>query len=294
MLWYHDHAMGTSRLNLYAGLMGVYLLRDEQEARLKLPAGRFELPLVLYDRIFDHEGQLYYPVSPDPEHPWTDEVAGDAMVVNGRVQPFCEVEPRRYRLRVLNAANARFFRLGLSDGSQFLQIGADQGLLPGPVRLTSLLLAPGERADLIVDFAARRGERILLTNGAFQMMQFRVGSTPMPDSSQVPGTLRPLVSLPETRGTKASDDSERVQGACRQPNGHVAQPDAMAHAGDRDVEARLLRDLVPGQSHRRYPPHSSPPRTLPGNGSPVIRSRRLPAAKRYAALCRGCSWAESQ
>ena len=202
MLWYHDHAMGTSRLNLYAGLMGVYLLRDEQEARLKLPAGRFELPLVLYDRIFDHEGQLYYPVSPDPEHPWTDEVAGDAMVVNGRVQPFCEVEPRRYRLRVVNAANARFFRLGLSGGSQFLQIGADQGLLPGPVRLTSLLLAPGERADLIVDFAAMRGERILLTNGAFQMMQFRVGSAPVPDSSQVTGTLRPVVSLPETAAVR--------------------------------------------------------------------------------------------
>jgi spore coat protein A len=200
MLWYHDHAMGTSRLNLYAGLMGVYLLRDEQEARLKLPAGRFELPLVLYDRIFDHEGQLYYPVSPDPEHPWTDEVAGDAMVVNGRVQPFCEVEPRRYRLRVVNAANARFFRLGLSGGSQFLQIGADQGLLPGPVRLTSLLLAPGERADLIVDFAAMRGERILLTNGAFQMMQFRVGSAPVPDSSQVTGTLRPVV--PETAAVR--------------------------------------------------------------------------------------------
>jgi spore coat protein A len=197
MLWYHDHAMGTSRLNLYAGLMGVYLLRDEQEARLKLPAGRFELPLVLYDRIFDHEGQLYYPVSPDPEHPWTDEVAGDAMVVNGRIQPFCEVEPRRYRLRLLNAANARFFRLGLSDGSQLLQIGADQGLLPAPVRLNSLLLAPGERADLIVDFAAMRGKRILLTNGAFQMMQFRVGSTPVPDSSQIPGTLRPGVTLPE-------------------------------------------------------------------------------------------------
>jgi spore coat protein A len=118
-------------------------------------------------------------------------VAGDAMAVNGRVQPFCEVEPRRYRLRVLNAANARFFRLGLSNGSQFLQIGADQGLLPDPVRLTSLLLAPGERADLIVDFAGMRGERILITNGAFQMMQFRVGSTPISDSSQVPGTLRP-------------------------------------------------------------------------------------------------------
>ncbi len=146
----------------------------------------FELPLVLYDRIFDHQGQLFYPVSPHPEHPWMDEVAGDAMVVNGRVQPFFEVEPRRYRLRVLNAANARFFRLGLSNGASFRQIGADQGLLPAPVELATLLLAPGERADLIVDFAPIRGERIQLTNGAFQMMQFRVSSRALPgDGSPV-------------------------------------------------------------------------------------------------------------
>jgi spore coat protein A len=196
MLWYHDHAMGTSRLNLYAGLAGVYLLRDEHEQKLNLPSGNFELPLVLYDRIFDTQGQLFYPVSPDPQHPWMDEVVGDAMVVNGRVQPFYEVEPRRYRLRVLNAANARFFRLGFSNGASFQQIGADQGLLPAPVRLSTLLLAPGERADLVVDFAPMRGERIQLTNGAFQMMQFRVSSTPATDSSQVPGTLLPRAPLP--------------------------------------------------------------------------------------------------
>jgi spore coat protein A len=195
MLWYHDHAMGTSRLNLYAGLMGVYLLRDAHEEQLNLPSGNFEVPLVLYDRIFDHQGQLFYPVSPDPAHPWMDEVVGDAMVVNGRVQPFFEVEPRRYRLRVLNAANARFFRLGLSNGVSFHQIGADQGLLPAPVQLATLLLAPGERADLIVDFAPMRGERIQLTNGAFQMMQFRVASATAPDSSRVPDILQPGPSL---------------------------------------------------------------------------------------------------
>ncbi len=202
MLWYHDHAMGTSRLNLYAGMMGVYLLRDDHEAHLNLPAGGYELPLVLYDRIFDQEGQLFYPVSPDPEHPWTDEVVGDAMLVNGRVQPFHEVEPRRYRLRVLNGANARFFRLGLSNGASFLQIGADQGLLPAPVRLTTLLLAPGERADVIVDFADMRGERIVLTNGAFQTMQFRVASTPVQDRSHVPDALLPGVRVPTTAAAR--------------------------------------------------------------------------------------------
>jgi spore coat protein A len=189
MLWYHDHAMGTSRLNLYAGMMGAYLLRDAHEDSLKLPSGEYELPMILYDRIFDHEGQLFYPVSANPDHPWMDEVAGDAMVVNGRVQPFHVVEPRRYRLRVLNAANGRFFRLGLSNGAQFVQIGADQGLLPESVTLALLQLAPGERADVIVDFGKMRGERVALTNGAFPMMQFRVGGTATEDQSQVPRTL---------------------------------------------------------------------------------------------------------
>ena len=195
MLWYHDHAMGTSRLNLYAGLMGVYLLRDAHEDQLNLPAGSHELSLVLYDRLFDHEGQLFYPISPDPDHPWTDEVAGDAMLVNGRIQPFHQVEPRRYRLRLLNASNARFFRLGLSNGASLLQIGADQGLLPAPVKLTTLLLAPGERADVIVDFSSMRGERLQLTNGPFQMMQFRVSSAPAADRSHVPGRLLTVAPL---------------------------------------------------------------------------------------------------
>jgi spore coat protein A, manganese oxidase len=205
MLWYHDHAMGTNRLNLYAGMVGVYLLRDSHEESLNLPQGNYELPLILYDRIFDRDGQLFYPVSPYPEHPWVDEVFGDAMVVNGRVQPFHEVEPRRYRLRVLNAANARFFRLGLSNGASFQQIGADQGLLPAPVKLTTLLLAPGERADLVVDFASMRGEQVILTNGPFQMMEFRVGSTSTQDESHVPDVLLPVTRLPETSAARTRE-----------------------------------------------------------------------------------------
>jgi spore coat protein A len=103
---------------------------------------------------------------------------------------------------VLNAANGRFFRLRLSNGAGFLQIGADQGLLPAPVKLAALHLAPGERADLIVDFAPMRGERITLTNGAFKMVQFRVGSTPAQDTSRVPETLLPINPLPETSAAR--------------------------------------------------------------------------------------------
>lgn len=93
-LWYHDHAMGINRLNVYAGLFGLFLIRDAVENGLGLPAGKFEIPLVLCDRLFDQEGQFLYPVSPDPKHLWVPEVFGDAVLVNGKISPYCEVEPR--------------------------------------------------------------------------------------------------------------------------------------------------------------------------------------------------------
>jgi len=90
------------------------------------------------------------------------EFFGDAFLVNGKLFPFLQVEPRKYRFRVLNGANGRFFHLSLSNGQDFHQIGTDQGLLPAPVSLDHLLLAPSERADLVVDFAGHAGEQIVL------------------------------------------------------------------------------------------------------------------------------------
>jgi len=101
MLWYHDHTLGITRLNMYAGLFGVFVIRDQFEDGLNLPKGKYEIPLTLYDRSFDREGQLFYPVSPDPESPWVPEVFGDAILVNGKLFPYLEVEPRKYRFRVL-------------------------------------------------------------------------------------------------------------------------------------------------------------------------------------------------
>ena len=93
-LWYHDHAMGLNRLNIYAGLVGMMLLRDEREDSLGLPNGRYEIPLMLYDRNFSVDGQLYYPTSGIPGHPWVPEFDGDAILINGKIRPYVEVEPR--------------------------------------------------------------------------------------------------------------------------------------------------------------------------------------------------------
>jgi spore coat protein A, manganese oxidase len=201
-LWYHDHAMGINRLNIFAGLMGVFVIRDEVEAALNLPSGKYDIPLVICDRTFDLEGQLYYPVSGTPGAPWITEFFGETMLVNGRVFPYLEVEPRKYRFRILNGANGRFFHLSLSNGQPFHQIGTDTGLLPSPVELRSLLLAPAERADIIVDFSAYGGKPITLNSDAFNIMQFRVSPAEAKDTSALPDRLRPVPPTPQSEAVK--------------------------------------------------------------------------------------------
>ena len=201
-LWYHDHAMGINRLNIYAGMFGLYLIRDDFEDAFNLPKGAFEIPLTICDRLLQQDGQLDYPVSGDPARPWVPEVFGDVMMVNGKAFPFLNVEPRKYRFRVLNASNGRFLHLSLSNEQSFHQIGTDQGLLPAPVRLERSLLAPGERADLVIDFTEHAGEEIVLENDSFLVMQFRVGRMQARDTSSLPGTLRPVPKTPESAAVK--------------------------------------------------------------------------------------------
>lgn len=196
-LWYHDHAMGLNRLNMYAGLFGMAILHDETEAALGLPSGKYEVPLILFDRNFTADGQLFYPTSGDPEHPWVSEFEGDAILINNKIRPYFEVEPRLYRFRLLNTANSRFFQLSLSGGHKFYQIGSDQGLLSAPLPMSNLLLAPAERADVLIDFSSLAGQKLHMVNAALQVLEFRVaaGSSTAPTHS-IPSTLRPVARTP--------------------------------------------------------------------------------------------------
>jgi spore coat protein A len=201
-LWYHDHAMGLNRLNIYAGLFGAALVRDSTEDALRLPSGRYEVPLLLCDRILTAEGQLFYPTSGDPGHPWVPEFDGDAVLVNQKIRPFLEVEPRLYRLRIVNAANSRFFNLALSGQHPFHQIGSDQGLLAAPVTLTRLSLAPAERADLLVDFSPFASQNVQLQNGVLDLLQFRVAAASRPQAAHsLPTSLRSIARTPESSAT---------------------------------------------------------------------------------------------
>ena len=198
LLWYHDHAMGINRLNIYAGLLGLHVVRDDIEETLHLPSGKYEIPLVICDRDLRKDGQLSYPVSADPEHPWVPEVFGELHLVNGKIFPFHEVEPRKYRLRVLNGANGRFYRLSFSESVDMHQIGSDQGLLSAPVKVTYVQLAPGERADLVVDFSQSRGAKIVLKSDSFELMQFKVSKAKVSDTSVLPAALRPIARIAES------------------------------------------------------------------------------------------------
>jgi FtsP/CotA-like multicopper oxidase with cupredoxin domain len=207
-LWYHDHTLGMTRVNVYAGPAGFYLVRELKDALLGLPGPAplpgldpngnplvrrltREIPIVIQDRSFNRDGSLFYPdnrdffegleprtlakkvgieFSPvddsDIAPIWNPEFFGNTMVVNGKTWPRLEVERRKYRLRLLNGSNSRFLILRF-EGEQlpFHQIGAEQGFLPAPVTLTRLLMAPAERADVIVDFSqVPAGTRIVLQN----------------------------------------------------------------------------------------------------------------------------------
>ena len=202
MLWYHDHAMGINRLNIYAGLFGLTFVRDNVEDGLNLPSGKYEVPLTLFDRLITPEGQLHYPIAEKPGAPWVPEVFGDAILVNGKLFPYLEVEPRKYRLRVLNASNGRFYHLSFQNGLAFHQIGTDQGLLPAPIAVKSLMLAPAERVDVVVDFSDSRGEQIVLKNDSFTVMQFRVSANKVSDESSLPAELRPVPKIPESEAVR--------------------------------------------------------------------------------------------
>ena len=234
--WYHDHAMGITRLNVYAGMAGFYFIRDAEESSLNLPAGDYEIPLLFQDRSFYDDGSLYYPEGPGPVEDPLATLPGDfpseasqvpvfradANLVNGVVWPYMEVEPRKYRFRMLNGANSRSYDLTLEpqDGAageniSFSQIGSDGGLLSSVANRPSINLAPADRADVVVDFSQfSPGETILLRNSdpyastgtTDEVMQFRIKDLAGPDTSDLPNALSSI-----TRYTQEEIDNAPVR-----------------------------------------------------------------------------------
>jgi spore coat protein A, manganese oxidase len=204
-IWFHDHALGITRLNVYMGLAGLYLIRDAAENALGLPAGAYEIPLVIQDRKFRADGSLVYPAT------WDEHFFGDTIIVNGKVWPYLIVNQGKYRFRIVDGSTSRAYTLALSSGGTIYQIGSDGGMLPAPVPLSELTLLPGERADVIIDFASyTNGAEVLLTNGAPAPFPGSPGAGVIPyvmkfivtniigHTAPLPATLRSIGRLYET------------------------------------------------------------------------------------------------
>jgi FtsP/CotA-like multicopper oxidase with cupredoxin domain len=229
-LWYHDHAHGRTSRTLYYGLLAFYVLEDDLERDLELPAGDYDVPVVLADHAFNRDGSFRYQENVDLGF------RGDTLIVNGVVSPRMRVERRRYRFRFLNASNGRTYALRLGRGRRMVQIAGDGGLLQRPVSRTRVPLHPAERADIVIDFADfSPGSEIVLHNtdgqgGTVPVMRFDVARGGSEDF-RVPRTLRPREPLP------ASNASRRWELALGRTaweiNGRVFEPNRI------DVRPRL-------------------------------------------------------
>jgi FtsP/CotA-like multicopper oxidase with cupredoxin domain len=214
-LWYHDHAIDITAQNVYRGLAGLNPNFDSLDsgneldpnpAALRLPSGEFDVALVLQDRLFDANGYLLYDSF---DH---NGFLGNKFLVNGLIQPFLRVARRKYRFRIMNGSNARFYDLVLNNGQLFTVVGTDANLLEHPVSVRSLRLGPAERMDVIVNFAGTAlGQRIHLVNRMEQtdgrkpgdlvspgipLLQFLVSRDAV-DPSRVPEDLRLLTEGPQ-------------------------------------------------------------------------------------------------
>ena len=214
-LWFHDHVMGQTRTNVYSGFAGFYFLEDPVNEPKKLPDNAFQIEMAIQDRQFDTNGQLFFPdgsssplpgatqcgsgLAGDPclnggppnplNHPfWNPEFIGDVAVVNGAPWPVLHVEPRRYRLHLLDGSNARVYNLSFGTAPVYA-IGADDSYLNKPVKISKVFIAPGERNDVIVDFSRFAGKTITVTNDA--PIPFPDGLFPVRHKDPVTGVTLP-------------------------------------------------------------------------------------------------------
>jgi FtsP/CotA-like multicopper oxidase with cupredoxin domain len=269
-LWYHDHTHMMEAEHVYRGLHGFYLLEDPDEQRLNLPTGKYDVPIMLSDAHFDDNGALIYGMG--------DALNRTTILANGKPVPFFPVCARKYRLRLVNASTWRFFRLSLA-GRTVTQIGSDGGLLPAPLPLTQVVISPGERIELVVDFSAdAAGTQVILDDldGAGSVLRFDVGHRAW-DSSQVPNVLRPLAVLPPATAERHFElkidvstgvplgvingkvfDANRVDTSIRQGT----TEDWLVYNADTDI--------IPGGLHHNFHSHLVQFRVIDRDGKPPL------------------------
>lgn len=208
-LWYHDHALGQTSVNVYMGLAGMYIVQDDNELNLPLPKDDYDIPLIIQDKIFASNGSLIF--DDQAQH----SLMGDVITVNGVPWPRMEVANRKYRFRVLNTSVSRSYKLALSTGNDLIVIGTDAGLMSAPVNTRDMRIGMAERYDLIIDFSRYSiGTQVVLQNLGLPnndntgntnvIMRFDVVRSES-DNSSIPNTLRNIQSIPESSAARTLD-----------------------------------------------------------------------------------------
>jgi len=257
-LWYHDHRMDFTGSQVYRGLAGFHIVTDDEQDALGLPGGDRDIPLMIADRAFAEDGSFSYPGHHHHggvSDAYAEGVLGDVVLVNGAPWPVLEVAAARYRFRLLNASSARRYRLSLDPPrAPLVQIASDGGLLERPVEHASVLLAPGERCEVVVDFGAfAPGTDLTLRNGlgaggTREVLRFRVVRRGG-DDSRVPARLSRIEPLRPDRAVRTRTWSFRRAPTGEHPqwllDGRAFDPariDAEVRLGDTEIW-RFLSDV---------------------------------------------------
>jgi FtsP/CotA-like multicopper oxidase with cupredoxin domain len=277
--WYHPHPDGATARQAYSGLAGMLILEDGSDAARGLPTGSRDIPLVLADKRVSNGVMIYQPTTMDIMTGWL----GNVMTVNGTAGPVTtSVEPAVIRLRLLNASNARILNPALANGRSFWLIGTDGGLLPAPIAVTSLLLAPGERADVLLDLRSAAGQTYKLVSAAFgssgsgmmgsgmmssapaqgtafDLLTFTVSNAPAADAGSIPASFDPIARYDSTAASvsrifelTSMSGMTGMGGALHQINGLVYEAsriDFLVRRGELERWQFINRGMEPHPMH---------------------------------------------
>jgi spore coat protein A len=293
-IWFHPHGFGITRLNVFAGMAGVYPIMDPggpSAPPCTMPAfPQHDIPLIIQDRSFDQNGQIFYNLGSNPQpnptvHPfWIPEFIGDVICVNGKTWPNLNVEPRQYRFRLLNGSNSRFYDLTLSNATPFIAVATDAGYLVNAVSTPNVIIAPGERYEVIVDFTGlATGTQVIMMNSA---------NTPFPGGGPVnPGTTDTVMRFTVVADTSGLPNTTIANGTPIRPSALVPILKAHVPATGSITRQLTLNEVIGAggplelvMNNSKYNLKSNDPAVqtrpipvLPGCTTPLCRETELPA-----------------
>ena len=251
-LWYHPHQSGKTGEQVYKGLAGLFYIDDSISENLNIPKdyGINDIPLIIQDRAFNSDGSLPYSNNISS---MMDGAIGDMVIVNGAIKPYLDVKKIKMRFRIVNGANAKIYPIKLSNGESFFQIASDGGFLAAPVKLKQLILGPGERAEVIIDFSKyEKGDVFSLLGDGLKILNFNVKEDGI-DPTEIPAYLTEVQKIPVKAASQIRSFELEGMGNMVSINGskmNMERIDEKIKLNDTEIwEITNPSDMMGGMSH---------------------------------------------